>query len=111
MTLKGLHDVVQAVFGWQDYHLFEFRIGEKLYGIPEPEEDFDRKVMHAKLVKLETLFAKGIDRFDYVYGFGDNWKLEIVIERVGEAEPPRLTVIPLFLAAQATIVYMTTVVI
>jgi hypothetical protein len=87
MNLKGLHDVIQAVFGWQDYHLFEFRIGEKLYGIPEPEEDFDRKVMHAKLVKLETLFAKGVDRFNYVYDFGDNWKLETVIEAVGEAEP------------------------
>ena len=86
MNLKGLHDVIQAVFSWQDYHLFEFRVGEKLYGIPEPEEDFDRKVMHAKLVKLKTLLAKGIARFDYVYDFGDNWNHEIVIESVGEAE-------------------------
>jgi hypothetical protein len=87
MNLKGLHDVIQAVFGWQDYHLFEFRIGEKVYGIPWPEEDFGRKVMQAKLMKLETLIAKGIDRFNYTYDFGDGWEHAIAIEAVGEAEP------------------------
>jgi hypothetical protein len=35
--LKGLHDVIQAVFGWQDCHIFEFRIGEKHYGVSSPE--------------------------------------------------------------------------
>jgi hypothetical protein len=87
MNLKGLHDVIQAVFGWQDYHLFEFRIGEKVYGIPCPEEDFDRKVLHAKLMRLETLIAKGIDRFNYTYDFGDGWEHAIAIEAVRDAQP------------------------
>jgi hypothetical protein len=86
-SLKGLHDVIQAVFGWQDYHLFEFRIAEKRYGIPEPEQDFDRKVLQAKLMRLETLAAKGIDRFSYEYDFGDGWGHAIAIEAVGDADP------------------------
>lgn len=94
VDLKGLHDVIQAVFGWHDYHLFEFRIGEKLYGIPEPEEDLDRNLMQAKLMKIEALVAKGIDRFDYIYDFGDGWEHAIAVEAVAEADPalkyPRL---------------------
>jgi hypothetical protein len=69
--------------GWQDYHLFEFRIGEKLYGIPPPEwEDFGHRVWQARTLKLETLVAKGADRFEYTYDFGDNWEHTIAIEDV-----------------------------
>jgi hypothetical protein len=27
ITLKGLHDIVQAAMGWCDYHLWEFTLG------------------------------------------------------------------------------------
>ena len=88
MSLKGLHDVIQAIMGWQDYHLFEFRIGEKLYGIPAPEwEDSGHRVLQARTVKLETLVAKGADRFEYTYDFGDNWEHTIAIERVIDGDP------------------------
>jgi hypothetical protein len=87
MSLRGLHDVIQATIGWGDYHLFEFRIGEKRYGVPAPGEDFGRKILHAKSVKLAALVAKGIDRFDYVYDFGDNWEMAIAIESTGETDP------------------------
>ncbi len=85
MHLKGLHDVIQAVMGWQDYHLFEFRIGETRYGIPEG--DWDGQVLQAKSVKLATLVSKGIERFDYVYDFGDDWEHAVAIESVAEADP------------------------
>ncbi|WP_428487530.1 plasmid pRiA4b ORF-3 family protein [Rhodopila sp.] len=87
MNLKGLHDVIQAVIGWSDYHLFEFRIGEKSYGVPAPDEDYGRKVHHAKSMKLQALVNKGIERFDYAYDFGDDWHLTVVIEAVGETDP------------------------
>lgn len=87
LNLKGLHDVIQAVFGWQDYHLFEFQVGEKLYGLPDPPEDYGRKVMHAKLVKLEALVGKGIRSFDYVYDFGDDWEHRVQIEGIEPADP------------------------
>ncbi len=87
LSLKGLHDAIQAAMGWLDYHLFEFRIGDKLYGLPEPLEDGDRKVLHAKLLKLETLVARDIRRFDYVYDFGDDWQLTVEIEQVVAGDP------------------------
>ncbi len=89
LHLKGLHDVIQAVFGWQDYHLFEFRIGEKRYGIPAPEEDYGRKVLQARSVRVAALVAKGIERFDYAYDFGDGWRHVVAIEAAGEADPAR----------------------
>jgi hypothetical protein len=87
MSLKGLHDTIQAAMAWQDCHLFEFRIGNRIYGIPEPLEDGDRKVLDAKLVKLETLVANDVTELDYVYDFGDDWDHLVTIESVGPAEP------------------------
>lgn len=87
MSLKGLHDVIQAILGWQDYHLFEFQVGEKRYGTPSPEWGDERKVLHAKSVTLVDLVSKGIDRLDYTYDFGDNWEHAIAIEAVVDADP------------------------
>jgi hypothetical protein len=90
LHLKGLHDVIQAVFAWEDYHLFEFRIGDKLYGIPAPGEDHGRRVLHARSARLAALIAKGVQRFDYIYDFGDGWEHGLVIEAVGDADPALL---------------------
>ncbi len=79
--------MIQAVFGWEDYHLFEFRIGEKTYSIPAPGEDFGRKILQAKSMRLATLVAKGIERFDYIYDFGDNWTHVVAVEAIYEADP------------------------
>lgn len=87
LSLKGLHDVIQAAFGWQDYHLFEFRVGDKLYGIPDPPEDYGRKIHHAKLAKLEALLARGTAQFEYIYDFGDDWEHVVEIESVMLADP------------------------
>jgi len=34
ITLKVLHDIIQVVMGWFDYHLWEFTIGKQRYGLP-----------------------------------------------------------------------------
>lgn len=83
--LKGLHDVIQAAMGWQDYHLFDFQIGDKHYGIPEGK--WDREFLQARSIKLAAVIAKGIRRFDYVYDFGDDWEHTVVIESVFDADP------------------------
>lgn len=86
LSLQGLHDVIQAVMAWQDYHLFAFTIGEKVYGLPDPEWDYGRKIHKAKLAKLATFIAQGVDTFDYVYDMGDNWEHSITIEAVEPAD-------------------------
>lgn len=37
ITLKVLHDIIQATIGWFDYHLWEFTIGKQRYGLPMEE--------------------------------------------------------------------------
>jgi len=36
IALPGLHRVIQEVMGWENYHLHNFRFGEKEYGVPDP---------------------------------------------------------------------------
>ena len=38
ITLKVLHDIVQASMGWLDYHLWQFVIGGQTYGLPMDED-------------------------------------------------------------------------
>ena len=86
-TLAVLHEIIQASFGWHDYHLHEFEIGERVYG--EPHEDdqlFGHKVYRAAAIRLKTLLERGVERFLYRYDFGDGWEHEMTIEGVRDGE-------------------------
>ena len=86
-NLLALHDIIQAAFGWMDYHLFEFRVGDRVYGMPMPDDAaFGRKVFQAKGLRLKSLIERGVDRFLYVYDFGDDWRHDITVEAVRQGE-------------------------
>ena len=55
-TLPALHDIIQSAFGWSESHRFEFAIGERVF-------------------RLKTL----VERFLYVYDFGDDRRHDIFI--------------------------------
>ncbi|QYX58007.1 plasmid pRiA4b ORF-3 family protein [Roseovarius sp. SCSIO 43702] len=87
-NLRALHDLIQAVMPWESYHLYEFAVGDRIYGEPDPEDAFwDRKVYQAKSLRLSMLIDRGITEFLYTYDFGDDWRHRIVIEGVSDAEP------------------------
>jgi hypothetical protein len=86
-SLKGLHDVIQAVMPFENYHLFRFDIGDKRYGIPNPEWDHGHKTLDAKNIKLGALVERGISTFSYTYDFGDDWRHSVRIESVTVADP------------------------
>jgi hypothetical protein len=88
-SLKGLHDVIQAVMLFEDYHLFEFEAGGKRYDVPDPEDTYDRKTYAARNVRISTLIDRGVTAFTYTYDFGDNWRHAITIETVEDANPAR----------------------
>lgn len=72
-TLATLHDIIQVTMRWLDYHLHEFVVGEKVYGVPSPDDAiYERKVYQSKNIWLGTLINRGIREFLYVYDFGDN---------------------------------------
>jgi hypothetical protein len=90
-SLKALHEVIQAVMLFENYHLFQFDIGkrgeERHYGIPDPDGGDWIKVADAKNMKLGTVIDNGFKTFAYTYDFGDNWEHTILIEAVGAADP------------------------
>ena len=86
-SLKGLHDAVQAVMGSQGSHLYEFEVGDKRYGIPDPEWEGMRPILNAKSARLAALIERDVRAFTYVYDFGDDWRHTIVVEAVADADP------------------------
>lgn len=84
-TLKALHAVIQAIMLFEDYHLFQFEIGDHRYGYPDPEWGDDMR--DARNIRLGAILARGETRFTYTYDFGDDWRHTIVIEEVVAADP------------------------
>ena len=88
-TFLQFHSVIQTVFGWEDYHLFEFEDkeyqGSIRIAIPSEDDfDFGVKTLDASKVKLSKVFTDNIRKLLYVYDFGDNWVHEITLEAVSD---------------------------
>lgn len=85
-TLVGLHRVVQAAMGWEDYHLWRFEIKGVEYA--EPSEEEWRPTKDARHARLGQVAGPG-SVLRYVYDFGDDWEHRIRVEEVLPAEPGR----------------------
>ena len=68
-TLAQLHTVIQAVMGWEGYHLHQFSDIE------------DEAMTLAELIE-DDLFS-----FGYLYDFGDMWQHEIKVEKRLASKP------------------------
>jgi hypothetical protein len=86
-SLKGLHDVIQAVMPFENRYLFLFNVGDRRYGIPNREWDHVHETLDAKNIKLGALVERGVSAFSYTYDFGDDWRHSVTIENVTAADP------------------------
>jgi hypothetical protein len=73
VTLKVLHDIIQAVMGWFNYHLWEFTIGKQRYGLPTEEDRGTEPRIEAGKVRLRDVLKSRKNVIDYLYDFGDSW--------------------------------------
>jgi len=80
-NLKMLHHIIQGAMGWLDYHLWEFEVDDKRYGLPDPEWP-DDSLSVPKKTKLKTLIDRDVRQLLYTYDMGDNWEHFIVVEAV-----------------------------
>lgn len=80
ISFHQLHEVIQRVMGWENYHLYEFKVGD--LSILEPSEDYDDDVENSKKVKLNNVLVKEKQKFTYTYDFGDTWEHSIVVEKI-----------------------------
>ncbi|MDE0380525.1 MAG: plasmid pRiA4b ORF-3 family protein [Rhodospirillales bacterium] len=86
-TLAELHDIVQAVMGWRNSHMHEFKIGGRSFAALDPDRDpGDGEIGDARSITLKTVIERGYRRFDYLYDFGDHWEHEVVVEDVRDGE-------------------------
>jgi hypothetical protein len=81
-TLAQLHRVIQAAMGWQNYHLHEFIVSGRTYGIPDPDFDVEREVVDDRTARLRDLNLSPGTRLAYLYDFGDDWHHILQLEDV-----------------------------
>jgi len=86
ITLKVLHDVIQAVMGWLDYHLWELRIGRQRYGLPMDDWGAETHIAADK-VRLRDVLKPGKTTIDYTYDFGDCWEHRLAISDIRAGLP------------------------
>jgi hypothetical protein len=86
ITLRVLHDVIQTVMGWFDYHLWEFTVGETRYGPPLDDDWGDSPRRDAAKTRLKDVLGQRRTVIDYIYDFGDSWEMRLVAQDVREGE-------------------------
>jgi Plasmid pRiA4b ORF-3-like protein len=86
IKLCCLHSALQVVMGWTDSHLHQFKKDGKNWGFVQLYEDETFDVTDEDGVTVaEVLKFKG-DSMIYQYDFGDDWRHEVVLEKIFPAE-------------------------
>ena len=108
ITFRRLHDVIQFVMGWKNYHLYDFNIKEENLRVTGDEEAIAEYHFYSKIkltkandphgyitklleIKPELSDKVKIDKYiaqyysiEYIYDFGDYWKHDIFLEQIVE---------------------------
>jgi hypothetical protein len=85
-TFKRLHDVIQSVTNFKDYHLYEFQIDQEGLAIsndPEYYGDYEVKTPRVKIDK----YLERYKELDYMYDFGDGWEIVVKLEVIYQDYP------------------------
>jgi hypothetical protein len=84
-SLRRLHHILQAAFGWHDAHLHEFEIDDDRYVMTDIEDMLEfmdpEKTFDDRKAKLEKVAYEDL-RFVYLYDFGDCWHHDVAVENV-----------------------------
>jgi hypothetical protein len=89
IRLCCLHDVLQSVMGWCDSHLHQFERNGAYWGVPNDDAfEGDIEVIDESGVRLDSILSTQGESMVYVYDLGDNWRHEIVLERIVPSDTP-----------------------
>ena len=73
------------MFSWTDSHLHRFVIRAKEYGVA-----YEGGVSFAddpEKARLSDFRFRPLERFGYLYDFGDNWDHDIIVEKIVSLDP------------------------
>lgn len=89
IPLDYLHDVIQIVMNWLDYHLHEFEINGKIYTEMFDDHEYDRGEKDESGISLSKYIKKVGQTFTYTYDFGDNWIHNLTLTKIENTIPDR----------------------
>ena len=98
LRLCCLHDVLQAVMGWTDSHLHQFEKDGKYWGVPEHYEEVDIDIIDERRTKISAIMKAEGGSVLYVYDLGDDWRHEVVLEKI--LPGPHTTLRPVCLSGE-----------
>jgi hypothetical protein len=88
MSLIDLHKVMQRIFDWRNYHLYDFTLYDQETGkselrlvANEEDLDYDSNAVVMKGYTLAEVFNENM-KMVYTYDFGDNWEHDIELVQV-----------------------------
>ncbi|MDD3012907.1 MAG: plasmid pRiA4b ORF-3 family protein [Candidatus Gastranaerophilales bacterium] len=92
-TFNKLHKIIQKVMGWEDYHMYDFKVG-KTNIVDSRDEDIGflslmeegPKEIKANKAKLSDFIEKKSQKFSYMYDMGDSWEHILTVKKIFEAE-------------------------
>jgi hypothetical protein len=106
-TLDDLHHAVRDAHGWDDDHLYSFWLKGRYWAddgsgythpfhaeMPDPLEGYTARARRqSAAIPLGRLRLKSGQRIAYVFDFGDEWRVDIRLDRMvaaGEGPHPRV---------------------
>lgn len=88
MTLIALHQAIQGLMRWDDYHLWAFSDADYRY-VPLPEDMCwgDKPCRKAVSVRVRDICKQSETRLTYEYDFGDDWRMTVSITDIRQGDP------------------------
>ena len=89
-TFHDLHNTIQSAFGWWDEHLYQFQRHpfDGGWTVKEPDDEDDnwgeRPEDARETNVLSFIQHMGLEKFVYVYDFGDSWVHDITVEKIDQ---------------------------
>ncbi len=92
--LDLVHEVIQVAFDWDGSHLHAFETVCGEFGSPDDDDDWSERKDETTAALAQVAAAERA-KVVYAYDFGDDWRHDIVVEKIMPAEPgvayPRCT--------------------
>ncbi|MEQ8717367.1 MAG: plasmid pRiA4b ORF-3 family protein [Acidimicrobiales bacterium] len=82
--LPKFNRMLEAVMGWQGYHLHMFEIADLRIGSSDEDDD---DVIDERRITLKQLLPRVGSQVRWAYDFGDNWHYDVVVEAIEEPSP------------------------
>jgi hypothetical protein len=86
MRLDLVHAVMQVAFDWHGLHLHAFETVCGEFGAQDDDDDWAERKDETTAALAQVAAAEKA-KVVYVYYFGDDWRHDIVVEKIAPAEP------------------------